>query len=490
MARSIRARLQAWYALVLLAVTAGLGGILYYRARDGLFREIDAQLEGAAAYLNASLRGLPPHELDGLAPDDGARPPRPFGPPPPRPHRPPMPGPPPPRPREALLADLELKEQPGQRGELSFAIWRSDGALLKSVGIAEGPLPLDAVAAPLVLRWNGDVRQASQAGPHDTHILVRRSARRELEQLRAFAWQLVVSGLGVLAVGLAGGWLISRRIFRPVAAIATTASAISATHLEDRIDVRHIDEELTDLATVLNAMFDRLQAAFEQQTRFTADASHELRTPLAIIRSHAELALKRDRTSAEYREALSAILQASKRMTGLVDGLLTLARADAGKLDLQREPVDLAALVAEVVDLFRPLAAEKHITLTAELGPAMPLGDAGRLAQVATNLLNNAIQYNREGGAVCVHLEEQEDRVTLSVRDTGCGIPEEDRAHLFERFYCVDKARSRAAGGNGLGLAICKSIIEAHGGTIDFTTQVGVGTTFHVRLPGGTGTAG
>jgi heavy metal sensor kinase len=320
-------------------------------------------------------------------------------------------------------------------------------------------------------------------GPHGTQILVRRTATRELAELRSFAWLLVLAGAGVLAIGLAGGFAISRQIFRPIAAISATASAISASDISGRIDFVDIDQELSDLASVLNAMFDRLQSAFEQQTRFTADASHELRTPLAIIRSHADLALTRQRSETEYREALQAIARAAKRMTGLVDGLLTLARADAGKLDLQRERVDLASLVAEVVDLFRPLAAEKQVTFTAELSEVTALGDAERLAQVVTNLVSNAIGYNLPGGTVNVRLEEEGTTALLEVEDTGCGIPESDRPHLFERFYRVDKARSRASGGNGLGLAICKSIIEAHGGGIDFTTEVGKGTTFRVRLP-------
>jgi heavy metal sensor kinase len=292
-------------------------------------------------------------------------------------------------------------------------------------------------------------------------------------------------GALVLAVGLAGGWVISSRILRPVAAIAATASAISATSLSRRIDPEAVDRELADLARVLNAMFERLEGAFERQARFTADASHELRTPLAIIRTHAELALNRPRPAEDYRETIETCLRAAGRMTALVEGLLTLARADAGKLDLVRQPVDLAQLIEESVTLFRPLAAARKVTLRATLAPMEVRGDAGRLAQVVTNLLSNAVQYNKPGGEIEVRLARVAADTVLSVRDTGCGIPEADRPHLFERFYRVDKARSRASGGNGLGLAICKSIVEAHGGTIGFHTAEGRGTTFWVRLPCG-----
>lgn len=302
-------------------------------------------------------------------------------------------------------------------------------------------------------------------------------------ELVAFAWQLAGIGLVVLAAGLAGGWVISAQILRPVAAISATASAISATNLSERLDPQAVDRELAELARVLNAMFDRLEAAFERQAQFTADASHELRTPLAIIRTNAELALSRPRSAEEYRETVETCLRAAMRMTGLVEALLTLARSDAGKLDLRQQTVDLKQVVEESVTLLRPLAVSKKVTLSTELKAATVTGDGSRLAQVVTNLLTNAVKYNHPGGEVYVQLEAREGETVFSVRDTGCGIPEEDRPHIFERFYRIDKARARATGGYGLGLAICKSIVESHGGTIGFETEWSVGSTFWVRLP-------
>ncbi len=320
-------------------------------------------------------------------------------------------------------------------------------------------------------------------GPQNMIILVGHSLRRDYAGLRKFAWQLAGAASLALAVGLIGGWVVSSRILRPVAAIGATASRISATNLSGRINPDAVDRELVELAHVLNAMFERLEAAFDRQARFTADASHELRTPLAIIRSHAELALARPREAEDYRETIETCLKASKRMAALVDGLLTLARADAGKLELRHEPVDLSHLVEETVDLFRPLAERKKLRLAADLDPAIVTGDPLRLQQVVTNLLSNAVQYNRPGGVIRVALTTAGAATMLAVTDTGCGIPEEDRPFLFERFYRVDKARSRAAGGNGLGLAICKSIVEAHRGAIDFDSKVDTGSTFRVRLP-------
>jgi heavy metal sensor kinase len=265
--------------------------------------------------------------------------------------------------------------------------------------------------------------------------------------------------------------------------MSATASAISATNLSDRIDAKHVDTELLGLAQVLNAMFDRLEAAFQRQTQFTADASHELRTPLTIIRTHAELALSRSRSPEEYRQTLETCLRAVSRMGKLVDGLLTLARTDAGEAGGCSEVAELSAIVAESAALVRPLAEGRGLTMTAELASVEVVGDATGLAQVVTNLLHNAIQYNRAGGEVRISLTATANEAVLRVSDTGCGIPEEDRPHIFERFYRVDKARSRAVGGNGLGLAICKSIIEGHGGRIGFETELNAGSTFWVRLP-------
>ena len=287
----------------------------------------------------------------------------------------------------------------------------------------------------------------------------------------------------VLGVGLTGGWLISARLLRPIAAISATAASIAATNLSGRIDPQGVDRELAELATVLNATFDRLEAAFARQARFTADASHELRTPLAIVRNHAELALSRPRSPEEYRETLTTCLRATIRMTALVEGLLTLARADAGRLELTRAAVDLRPTVKEAIGLFRPLAEQQAVSLSAHLEHAEVSGDPVRLVQVVANLLSNAVQHNRPGGSVTVRLGETAEEVVLEVADTGFGIPPEDQPHLFERFFRVDKARGRDSGGSGLGLAICKSIVEAHGGTIGCESVPERGSTFWVRLP-------
>jgi heavy metal sensor kinase len=273
-------------------------------------------------------------------------------------------------------------------------------------------------------------------------------------------------------------------VLKPLAAISTTAATISADNLSARIDTGVIDQELVELAGVLNETFARLQTEFERQVRFTADASHELRTPLAVFYSNVELALSRPRTVAEYRETLERCRQAALRMRGLVDGLLMLARADAGRLDLDRKPIDLRELVEEAADQFQPQAERGGIELSADVTeePVTAAVDPVLLGRVLENLTANALRHTPKGRSVTLRARVQKERAVLEVCDTGEGIALEDQPRLFERFFRADKARSRSSGGTGLGLAICKSLVEAHDGTISFQSTPGVGTTFVVQL--------
>jgi len=529
MIKSIRGRLQAWYALVLLTVVGTFAGVLFVQVRQARFQDIDRQLQAGVMYLDVNLRRFPVSELDPSRTDPG--PPlrdKNDGPPPRDKHfdkgpknGPPLdkrdgfdkggpdrkrpddkdwhPGPPPPpkgKSREQLLAELVLPKEiaaPDDDEIASadarhyFAVWRADGTLLK----ASHPPPegsfsergLAAFSDRPRLADHGDQREAVMIGPEGSRILVGRPIARELAEVNAYAWQVAGAGVIVLGIGLLGGWLISGRIVRPIAMISATASAISANNLSGRIDTENVDSELAKLAAVLNDMFERLQSEFERQARFTADASHELRTPLAVIHSHAQLALSRARTAEEYRATIENCLLASTRMVSLVDGLMTLARADADKLQLSRKPVELGQLIADNIAMLEPVAETKKVTITADLAPVTIQGDGQRLAQVITNLLTNAIRYNRTTGQVFVKLRAEDKDAVIEVSDTGCGIPDENQEQIFERFFRVDKARNRQSGGHGLGLAICKSIIAAHGGTVGFKSRWNEGTTFWVRLP-------
>jgi two-component system OmpR family sensor kinase len=333
------------------------------------------------------------------------------------------------------------------------------------------------------IRRRGDLREAYVYGPFGTCVLVGKSIVKDRAELRRMAWLMSATGAGVLVVGLAGGWLLSLRAIRPIRAITAAAQEISASNLSRRIDMDETQSELGTLAAVLNDAFARLEAAFEQQIRFTADASHELRTPLAVIHTHAQLALSRERSAEEYRKTIETCLRGSSRMKSLVDSLLILAKADAGRLSLERSCFDLRDVADECIAMVAPLAEEKGVSVDVDLQSVELTADASRIAQVVTNLLTNAIRYNRAGGSVRVSIVAGGEEVALAIADTGFGIPAEHQPHLFERFYRVDAARSREDGGSGLGLAICRSIVEAHGGTISFQSEAGVGTTFTIRLP-------
>jgi heavy metal sensor kinase len=345
------------------------------------------------------------------------------------------------------------------------------------------PLAFSPANVRSSFRQRGLLREAILEGPFGVTVLVGRSMRAEETSLRQLRWILLGAGAGVLAIGLCGGWLLSKRVTRPIRVISETARAISASDLSRRIDVREADSELGSLAQTLNETFERLETAFQRQVRFTADASHELRTPLSIIHSHAELALTRDRTAPEYKQAMETCLRAAKRTKALVDALLVLARADAGKLNLKYERFDLKDAAEESLAMVQTRAQERNVSIETDLQAVELEADRTRILQLLTNLLVNAIQYNRPGGRVVLTTKPEAASVILTVADTGVGIAAEDQPHLFERFFRADKARSREAGGSGLGLAICQSIVEAHHGSITFTSQPGSGTTFVIRLP-------
>jgi two-component system, OmpR family, sensor kinase len=301
--------------------------------------------------------------------------------------------------------------------------------------------------------------------------------------MHRFTGLLLAAGGVVLAFGLGGGWWLTGHAIRPIAEISATAGRISAGNLAERIDMAEADTELGQLAAVLNSTFARLEAAFAQQRQFTADASHELRTPLAVIISEAQTALARERNAAEYRETLEDCLGTAQQMRRLVESLLQLARFDAGQEQIRRESFDLSQVARECVDLVRPLAERRRIAMDAELAAIQCPGDAGRIGQVITNLLTNAIGFNRDEGRVRISVSAQDSVALVQVQDTGPGIPAEDLRRIFERFYRVDKARSSIQGRTGLGLAICRAIVEAHGGSIEVASVPGSGSTFTVKLP-------
>lgn len=301
-------------------------------------------------------------------------------------------------------------------------------------------------------------------------------------ELSALARSLCLAGLAVVVVGCGIGWVLAGRSLRPIDRIAADAEGIAAGDFDRKIDVEDTESELGRLAVVLNDTFGRMNAAREHMAQFTADASHELRTPLTVILSDSQGALRQERTPAEYRATLEGIRLSALRMKSISDALLELAQGDAGK-PVVRDPCDLADLADESVALLQRIATEHGAKLVARLEGAPVLGDAGRLGRVILNLTVNAILHNEAGVTVTVSTDVVEGMSELRVTDDGRGIAAADLGGIFERFRRVDASRSRHTGGAGLGLAIVKQTVEAHGGTIAVTSEVGKGTVFVVRLP-------
>lgn len=295
---------------------------------------------------------------------------------------------------------------------------------------------------------------------------------------------LFLSGGGLLLAAAVGATL-AKVALSPIDRITRTARQISAEGLHRRINLAGPDDEVTRLANAFDEMLDRLKTAFQREQRFTADVSHELRTPLTIIKGTAEVTLRSDAASRqEYREALESINTEVDRMTNIADSLLTLARADAGQQHLKMSTVDLGDLIEAAVAKFVPLAEKDGTVLETKIARYLLIhGNEERLQQLVGNLMQNAIKYSLDGGRIAVLLEKEGDLAKLSVVDTGVGIPESDLPHIFERFYRVDRTRSRAEGSSGLGLSIAKWIVDAHKGRIEAHSSPGSGTAFLVWLP-------
>ena len=315
----------------------------------------------------------------------------------------------------------------------------------------------------------------------------------EVETLDAFRAYLLWFAPLLLLAASAGGYWLSRRALAPVDALARTARTISGHNLSSRLEPLHTGDELQRLSDTLNEMLARIESAFRRITEFTADASHELRTPIALIHTEAELALRRSRDESEYREALRQILLQADRTAKLVEELLALARADSGAEAFQMKPIDLLTTLQESASKWQQVASLRNLQFEQHLDvQRLPvMGDENALRRVIDILLDNAFKYTPSPGKVTLSAKQQDNdntnnkdgRVVLTVEDSGIGIALEDQARIFERFYRVDKARSRELGGAGLGLAIAQWIVHLHHGSITVKSELGKGSVFQVELP-------
>ena len=310
--------------------------------------------------------------------------------------------------------------------------------------------------------------------------------RFQMNLIERYRIALFLSILSIIIVSASGGLLIAHRALTPIKNISETIDKISESNLSERMSVADIPQELRILASSFNRTFDRLEMAFIRQKQFAADASHELRTPLSVILSQSEIILRKDRTAGEYRNSLAAIKEAAIMMSEIVRKLLAIAKLSADKFELRFERINLSEIISESVKLLSPLAEHKGVSI--DLSPAKPIvvfGDRSLLSELFNNLISNAIKYNVPHGKIYINLIKEPDLIVTQIRDTGIGIPEDDLAKVFDRFYRVDKSRSRDSGGAGLGLSICSEIVKLHNGRIEIKSKVDEGSTVSVYLKEG-----
>ena len=288
----------------------------------------------------------------------------------------------------------------------------------------------------------------------------------------------------VVLASLLGYWL-SGRALAPVNRIIESAEQIGLQNLSQRLEVPKAADELQRLTVTLNAMLERIESSVTRIRQFTANASHDLRTPLSLIRTHAELALRRTRRESEYRESLARILSISEETTQLVEALLTLARADAGAANLRMVEVDLAPLLQKSGQQVAVLAQTKNLAFTSGLaeGPMQVHGDGAALESLFRAVLDNALKYTPSGGFVQLRSSVRSGEAMVEVEDSGVGIASQDLPKIFDRFYRADQSRSREVPGSGLGLSIARWIAERHEGRIEVESEQGAGSLFRVVLP-------
>jgi signal transduction histidine kinase len=433
--RSIRFRLTAWYAAILTAALALFGGLIWLSLRHRLISDIDRDLEGRASRFEKYFKS----ESDEWG-------------------------------GSSLTDELE---------EFCQALPPSSYIYLTGANgfVFRYPQGASAPAADFRILRNsfnsGGEWFALEVGTPIADVF------HTLDLLRLLLWSLIPA---VIAIATLGGAWLSRRALKPVHDITAAALTISIENLSERLPVPATGDELARLTEVLNSMLARLETAVKTLSQFVADASHELRTPLAVIRTTAELSLRRARAPEAYRESLQEIAGETERMILLVEDLLLLARNHTGTAEMPLEPMDVRDVLADVCTEVRKLAELRQIRIQPSFGDEATVISGNRMAlhRLFLVLLDNALKYSRNGGDVMVTVEHGEGRISVSVEDFGSGISAVDVPHIFERFYRADRARSD--GGHGLGLALADSIARAHGATIEVRSTEGAWTKFRVSF--------
>lgn len=349
----------------------------------------------------------------------------------------------------------------------------SQGKITFETAKAFGKYPLRMVTVPVI------------HGRNLINIVQVATSLEEVAEFLKTLWLILwITVPSALVVASLGGLFLANKALKPVDEITKTARRITSTSLDQRIKLKRTNDEIGRLAETFNDMISRLRRSFKQIRQFTADASHELRTPLTILKGEIEVGLRKMRHPGEYRKILSSNLEEVNHMSQIVDHLLFLSKADMGKIHLEKQRIDLPTLVSEVHGQTKTMALSKDINFHVSNDvDAAVIGDRLRLRELLLNLVDNAVKYTPEGGEMSIILERHDSQARLRVTDNGIGIAPQIQPHIFDRFFRVDKARPREAGGSGLGLSICKWIVEAHGGEISVESKIGKGSSFTVILP-------
>ena len=466
----VRGKLTAWYILVFSVVLACFCVSIYIMMESKLMHSVDRRLQTMAELISKTELCAVPNFLP---PDFERRLNRIFG----------------TRPVGKFVRVLDLSGEIGSRTEnLDETKIPVNKDLVREV-VARGEIIFETqypLGPKIPIRFiNYPVKRFNQTKVHGV-VQVGTSLEFVRESMRNLVVVFLVLGPSLLLAAALVGFFLAGKAFKPIREIARTTRHITVNNLDARITVPVAHDDIGQLADTINGMLDRLSLSFQKTTQFTADASHELRTPLTIMQGELEIALRGERSKEEYVDTLGSSLEEVERMSKIVNDLLLLSKSDMGQEMTARDPVDLGVLLDNLLPPFRLMAAEQKIELSSSIEDVdTVLGDQLKLRQLLVNLLTNAIRYTPEGGKVNLTLKNVAGGVEIAVADTGIGIPEEDIARIFDRFYRADKARSRQYGGSGLGLSIVKSIIKSHGGTIKVDSVVGKGSVFKVTLPAG-----
>lgn len=460
--RSIRFRLTAWYAVLLTGCFSLVGFGIHAALEHQLERNLSDFLTRRASLIDASLLA----QIDDMGED-------------------------------YVRNEIKTRFTPELSGRF-IRITRADGSLLYLSGQPRGG-SFDPAEVPL---WNKPVAQTfsreaelqdgqklliltvPSGKPPRFFIEIGASLNSIRMALSRFLFFLALALPLIVLIAVGGGYVLIGAVLAPVKKITRSAERITSHNLTDRLPPAHTGDELEDLSIALNHMITRLDEAFQQNKRFIADASHELRTPLTIVRGELEAVLEQPELGADFRNSIGSVLEEVERLTKVVESLFALSRLDAGEAQAENIRFNLAEMAITTVEQMRLLADDKGVVLCYNAPqPVLVEGDRARLKQVVVNLVDNAIKYTPKGGAVRLSVQAITGLAALDVEDNGIGIPSEALPHVFDRFFRVDKGRSRELGGAGIGLAIVQSICAAHNGRATVTSQEGAGSRFRVELP-------